>query len=243
MTHRIAMWSGPRNISTAMMRSWENRPDCSVVDEPFYACYLSETGLDHPCREAILQAQSCERGEVIRQLSVDPVASGLFYQKHMTHHMPVAMDMSWCEGLLHCFLIRDPAEIIASYLQKMPTVSEDAIGIVRQLALFDEITQISGERPLVIDSNDVLKNPAHILGQLCDHWQIPRHSDYMLTWPPGRRSSDGVWADHWYHAVDESTGFAPYLERNPQLAPEHRELAERMNECYQQLSQYRIRPD
>ena len=135
MTMPICMWSGPRNISTALMRSWENRPDCSVVDEPFYACYLSETGLEHPCREQILEAQSSDREEVIAQLVDGEPGTGLYYQKHMTHHMPRGMNMDWCAGLRHCFLIRDPAEIIASYLQKMPSVSEDAIGIVRQAEL------------------------------------------------------------------------------------------------------------
>ena len=151
------MWSGPRNISTALMRSWENRPDCSVVDEPFYACYLAETGLEHPCREAILASQSSSRGEVVRQLTTGAVSTPLQYQKHMTHHMPDGMDLAWCDGLRHCFLIRDPAEVIASYLQKMPTVSEESIGIARQARLFDEITAIAGREPVVIDSADVLR--------------------------------------------------------------------------------------
>ena len=242
MTIRIAMWSGPRNISTAMMRSWENRPDCSVVDEPFYACYLAETGLNHPCREAILESQCTTREGVIDELTTDPVETALQYQKHMTHHMPRGMEMGWCRELLHCFLIRDPAEIIASYLQKMPTVSEEAIGIVRQLELFEEISAVTGRRPLVIDSNDVLRDPAGVLEQLCEALGVSWLPEVMLAWPAGRRDSDGVWAPHWYQAVEASTGFAPWRERQVDLSGEHRQLAEQMAPYYTQLSEGRLRP-
>lgn len=242
MTVPIAMWSGPRNISTAMMRSWENRPDCSVIDEPFYACYLQETGLPHPCREDILQAQSSDRREVIRQLTERRSDTAYFYQKHMTHHMPPGMDMRWCAGMQHCFLIRDPAEIIASYLEKMPSVSADAIGIVRQQQLFMEIASITRRRPLVIDSNDVLCDPGAILGQLCEQLGLPFLPECMLQWPTGRRSSDGVWARHWYQNVEQSTGFARYQPRATPLAGVHRALADSMQEHYQQLYHLRIRP-
>ena len=237
---RIAMWSGPRNISTAMMRSWENRPDSCVVDEPFYACYLSETGLAHPCREAILASQSTDRARVVRQLSRDPFPAQVFYQKHMTHHMPRGMDMSWCRELRHCFLVRDPAEIIASYLQKMPSVSEDDIGIVRQAELFDEIGGVCGQAPLLVDARAVLQDPAGVLAALCDRWELPRHAEQMLHWPKGRRDSDGAWASHWYQAVEASTGFAPYRKRVPALHEDHRELAERMDGIYRQLLCHRL---
>ena len=242
MTIRIAMWSGPRNISTAMMRSWENRADCCVVDEPFYACYLRESGLAHPCREEILSTQSDQREVVIRQVAVAAVATAYFYQKHMTHHMPAGMDMQWCAAMRHCFLIRDPAEIIASYLQKMPTVSEDAIGIVRQRALFDEITELTGRRPAVIDSHDVLCNPGSVLVQLCTQLEIPFQKDAMLNWPAGRRGSDGVWAHHWYRNVEESTGFASFVERDVSLAVEHRALAQDMQQHYHALARFRLLP-
>ncbi|MDJ0879223.1 MAG: hypothetical protein QNI86_11465 [Halieaceae bacterium] len=240
MTLRIAMWSGPRNISTAMMRSWENRPDCSVVDEPFYACYLEETGLEHPCREAILTSQSTSRAEVIDALTQAPVATELHYQKHMTHHMPRGMDMQWCAELVHCFLVRDPAEVIASYLNKMPSVSEEAIGIVRQAELFEEIAQVTGEEPLVIDSSDVLKNPGAVLAGLCAQLDVSWLPDAMLHWPAGRRDSDGVWAPHWYQSVEASTGFAPYRYRQPELCGEQAALAEAMAPYYQAMASKRI---
>jgi hypothetical protein len=242
MTVRIAMWSGPRNISTALMRSWENRPDCSVVDEPFYACYLSETGLEHPCREEILQDQSCDRQRVISHLCEYDPGTPLYYQKLMTHHMPRGMDMNWCANLRHCFLIRDPGYIIASYLQKMPSVSVDDIGIVRQLELFREITEITGVRPAVIDSDDVLRNPDSVLSQVCAALGVRFLAREMTHWPAGKRDSDGVWAGHWYHSVEESTGFMPWQERAVKLEPEHRALAEEMQVYYQQLADYRIKP-
>lgn len=242
MAVRIAMWSGPRNISTALMRSWENRPDCGVVDEPFYACYLFESGADHPCREAILEAQSTERSQVVEALTTGQLSTSLQYQKHMTHHMPPGVELGWCRGLRHCFLIRDPAEVIASYLDKMPTVSEEAIGIVRQAQLFDEISQVIGAAPAVIDSNDVLRDPAGILAALCATLEVEWQPQYMLQWPPGRRDSDGVWAAHWYPAVEASTGFAPYRERNPELSGIHRRLADAMAPFYQRLAEQRLLP-
>lgn len=242
MILRIAMWSGPRNISTALMRSWENRPDCSVVDEPFYAAYLSATGLDHPCRDSIIAAQNSDYQQVIEQLTRGKVSTELQYQKHMTHHIPDDMNMAWCQDLRHCFLIRDPAQVIASYLQKMPSVDEQAIGIRRQAELFEQISLATGTPPEVIDSNDVLKNPGKILGELCDRLQIDFPEQAMLSWPPGKRCSDGVWADHWYHNVEHSSGFARYTEKSPELQGEHRALAEEMRGYYQRLSAVRIRP-
>jgi hypothetical protein len=236
------MWSGPRNISTALMRSWENRPDCSVIDEPFYACYLRESGLQHPCREEILGAQSDQRDVVVRQLTEVETDTDYFYQKHMTHHMPDTMDMSWCREMRHCFLVRNPAQVIASYLQKMPSVSEQAIGIARQHSLFDEITELTGTRPLVIDSNDVLRNPASVLKQLCLQLDVEFLPGLMLNWPRGRRLSDGVWAPHWYQNVEQSTGFAPFSEGESTLAAAHRELAASMQPHYEAMARYRVLP-
>ncbi|RLQ23271.1 hypothetical protein DWB85_04140 [Seongchinamella sediminis] len=236
------MWSGPRNISTALMRSWENRPDCSVVDEPFYAAYLADTGLDHPCREQILLTQSTDYGKVIEELTRTPVATALQYQKQMTHHIPRGMAMDWCADFKHCFLIRDPAQVIASYVQKMPDVNEDAIGIRRQAELFEQIAGLSGDVPLVIDSNDVLKNPEKVLGELCQRLGIEFYREAMLHWPTGRRDSDGIWASHWYHNVEQSTGFGTYTQGEPELDASQRELAQRMMPCYEQLAAQRILP-
>lgn len=242
MTVRIAMWSGPRNISTALMRSWENRPDCSVIDEPFYACYLHETGLEHPGREHILRSQSSSREQVIALLTGANPGTDLYYQKLMTHHMPRGTDMAWSKNLRHCFLIRDPAYVIASYLQRMPTVTADDIGIIRQAELFAEITSLKGQPPLVIDSDDVLRHPESMLEKLCKNLAVDFLPQAMTHWPAGHRNSDGVWASHWYHAVEQSTGFAPYQPRRVELTAPQQALAEQMQGYYQLLANQRITP-
>ncbi len=240
MTIRIAMWSGPRNISTAMMRSWENRPDCDVVDEPFYACYLKETGLPHPARDAVLASQSADRAAVVRQLTGPSPDSPLQYQKHMTKHMPEGTDMAWCAGLKHCFLIRDPAEVIASYLRMMPSVDEHDIGMARQAGLFREVAAVTGEPPAVIDAADVLRDPGRTLAALCDWLGVEFLPDSMLSWPPGYRDSDGVWAPHWYRDVAQSTGFREYRPGTAKLSEKHRRLHQRSTETYQWLRGFRL---
>ena len=239
MTIRIAMWSGPRNISTAMMRSWENRPDCTVVDEPFYACYLHETGLPHPAREAVIASQSTDREEVIRQITGEPVATPLFYQKHMAKHMPAGMDMGWCADMHHCFLIRDPAEVIASYLKKMPSVDEHDIGIARQAELFREISAVTGNPPCVIDAADVLGDPGAALASLCESLGVDYLPESMLSWPPGRRESDGVWAPHWYGNVEKSTGFKRYHRSVPDVPETYQALCTSARADYEWLSGFR----
>ena len=183
MTVRIAGWSGPRNISTAMMRSWDSRPDCVVVDEPFYACYLLESGADHPMRDDIIASQPGTRGGVVDALSAQSSVA-LQYEKHMTHHMPRGVDLSWTRDLKHVFLIRSPERVIASYRQKMPSVSVEDIGIIRQRELFDEITVITGKRPPVVDSLDILNDPARRIVQYVqavnDWWTLPSdHGDLI----------------------------------------------------------------
>ena len=239
MTLRIAMWSGPRNISTAMMRAWENREDCSVIDEPFYACYLTETGAQHPCREAIIASQPTVREVVVGQLN-GPVEADIFYQKHMTHHMPRGCDLRWTSALCNVFLIRSPEHVIASYLQKMPTVAEADIGIVRQRELFDEITRITGTKPPVIDGRDVLDNPRGLLQQLCRTIGVA-WSDNMLSWAQGSRKSDGVWASHWYQSVWASSGFEAYQSKPIELSASARALADAMQPHYEAMARHRLR--
>lgn len=241
MTLRIAMWSGPRNISTAMMRAWENRADCAVIDEPFYACYLAESGADHPYREAVLQSQPTCRSEVIAGLVSDEPAP-IYYQKHMTHHMPADCDLSWAMEMHHVFLIRDPAAVIASYLNKMPTVSSDDIGIVRQWELFQTISGLTGRRPTVIDGADVLANPGALLEKLCAALEVPWREQEMTAWPAGPRSSDGVWAQHWYQSVWESTGFSVPPAPTPDVPGVAQKLAQDMQSYFQALWVDRLRP-
>ena len=239
MTVRIAGWSGPRNISTAMMRSWDSRPDCVVVDEPFYACYLLESGADHPMRDDIIASQPRTRAGVVDALSSPPSAA-IQYEKHMTHHMPRGVDLSWTRDLKHVFLIRSPERVIASYRQKMPSVSAEDIGIIRQHELFDEITAITGQHPLVVDSLDILGNPEHMLRQLCVALDLPWCEGAMTQWKVGSRPTDGVWASHWYEAVESSTQFSSPPLSSPQLDGTDRALAADMMVYYEAMAKFKL---
>ena len=237
---RIAMWSGPRNISTAMMRAWENRPDTAVIDEPFYAHYLATTGSDHPGRDEIIAAYETDWRRVVDQLT-GPVPGGkpVFYQKHMTHHMLPGMDEDWLAGVANVFLIRDPRAVIASYARKRGIVTLDDIGLSRQWELFETVRNRSGTVPPVIDAADVLADPARVLSRLCDTLGV-EFDERMLTWPAGPRPTDGIWAKYWYHAVERSSGFQPQESAAVDLAPELEPLAETSGHIYRRLHANRL---
>jgi hypothetical protein len=206
---RIAMWSGPRNISTAMMRAFENRPDAAVWDEPYYAAYLVRTGLEHPMRDEIIAAHETDPEAVAARVTgAVPGGRAVFYQKHMTHHMLPGFRLDWLDRVVSAFLIRRPENVLASYVRKREAVTLEEIGLVRQVEIFDMVADRLGAAPPVIDGNDVLADPRGTLGRLCAAVGIPFREE-MLAWPAGRRATDGVWASHWYHAVEASTGFGP----------------------------------
>ena len=209
---RVAMWSGPRNISTAMMRSWEARGDAAVVDEPFYAHYLARTGLDHPGREAVLAAHESDWRQVVAGL-LGPVPGGrpIHYQKHMSHHLLPSIGRVWLEdpSFVHGFLVRDPAAMVCSLaraLGRVPELSET--GLPQQVALFERIARRDGRAPAVLEAEAVLRDPAAALEALCFRIGVP-WTPRMLHWSPGRRATDGAWAPHWYAAVEASSGFGP----------------------------------
>jgi len=210
---RIAMWSGPRNISTAMMRAWENRGDCAVSDEPLYAAYLAATGIDHPMRDAVIAAGDTDWRNVVRVLT-GPVPDGktVWYQKHMTHHLLPDMlsqrsDREWIGQLANVLLIRDPGEVVASYLKARASVTPEDIGLPQQVELFDMLNA-AGTPPPIIDAGDFLRAPEAHLRVLCTMLGID-FTERMLHWPAGPRATDGAWAPHWYARVWESTGFEP----------------------------------
>lgn len=204
---KIAMWSGPRNLSTAMMYAFGNRSDCAVIDEPFYAAYLARTGLNHPMREDILESQSQDPDEVIARLTgSNPGQRPYFYQKHMTQHMIEGIPRDWMRQVTNVFLIRHPARVIASYAAKRENPTLDDIGFRQQAELFDLVSSW-GLTPVVVDSFDIRENPASALERLCDSIDVP-FSPKMLEWPRGGHKDDGVWSEHWYGAVWNSTGFA-----------------------------------
>lgn len=204
-TVRIAMWSGPRNISTAMMRAWGARGDCHVMDEPFYGAYLAETGLAHPMRAEIMATHATDWDEIAAACA----ASGapVIYQKHMTQHMVPAAPTDWMAHVRHAFLIRPPAEVAASFSAKMDRVTADDLGFRRQAELYDLATALTGRAPPVVEARDVLEDPGGMLRALCRALEVA-FDPAMLSWPPGRRETDGIWAAHWYAAVERSTEFA-----------------------------------
>ncbi len=230
---RIAMWSGPRNISTAMMRAFENRDDCVVRDEPYYACYLAATGIEHPMRDEVLRSQPTDWRAVIETLTA-PLPAGVTveYQKQMTHHMVVALDETWLRSLTHAFLVRDPVDMVASYVQKRGQVSVDDLGLPRQVEVYKFVCRATGQTPPVLDARDVLHAPETALRGLCGQLGIG-FSKKMLAWPPGLRESDGVWASHWYNAVAKSTGFGVYKSHSDDLPRAYKKVVESCREYYE----------
>ena len=217
---RVAMWSGPRNISTAMMRAWENRPDSVVVDEPLYAHYLDVTGKDHPMAAEVISAGETDWEKAVEWLTrSEPDGVEVFYQKHMAHHLLPEMGRDWIDRLTNCLLIRDPREMITSYIVKNDIPEMEDLGIPQLVEVYERVLERTGAPPPIVDSRDVLENPRRVLGLLCESIGV-EFVDAMLAWPAGRRDSDGVWAPHWYDQVEQSTGFRGYRPKSDQV-PEH----------------------
>lgn len=244
-TLRIAMWSGPRNISTTLMRSWESRGDTVVTDEPFYGYYLTSTGLDHPGKEEVIASQETDWRKVAKWLS-GSIKEGcpVWYQKHMAHHFLPEMEINWISNLVNCFLIRRPDEVLISYTNKRKRrkVTLDEIGYRQQVEMLEFERVRTGKVPPVLDSKDILENPEKQLTLFCEKLGVP-FTKKMLSWPAGRRVSDGVWSKHWYDQVELSTGFIPYSPGKIDLPDDLCELCKEANEYYDFLKSHRIRSD
>jgi Sulfotransferase domain len=238
---RIAMWSGPRNISTAMMRSWDNRDDCAVVDEPLYACYLAATGKPHPGADEVIAAGETDWRKVGWQLTdEEPHGKRIFYQKHMTHHLLPEIDRAWLGKLTNCFLIRHPREVLASYTKIVETPVLEDTGFPQQAEIFEWVWKNTGRVPTVLDAADILREPRRMLGLLCDAAGV-EFQEAMLSWPPGPRVTDGVWAKHWYGEVEKSTGFRPYHPKQVDLPERLEALYAECLEDYELLYEKRLR--
>jgi len=243
----LAMWSGPRNISTAMMRAFENRADTAVWDEPFYAHYLATTGLDHPMHEAVIDAGETDAQAVVAACLAMPARPNrhgsiprFWFQKHMTVHMQPSIPLDWTADARNFFLIRRPEAVLASYHDRRADPGADDVGFARQAELFDRIAQIQGSAPPVIDSDTVLAAPEATLRALCSALGIS-FDPAMLAWPPGPREDDGVWAAHWYASVETSAGFGP--PRPPRPLPDHlAPLAEACRPHYATLAAHALIP-
>jgi hypothetical protein len=237
---RIAMWSGPRNISTAMMRSWEARGDTFVCDEPLYAHYLKRTRVPHPGAAEIIEKCETDWQVVVEQLTgPTPGGKNVFYQKHMAHHLLDHIKLDWIAKLTNCFLIRDPREMLISLAKVIARPTVHQTGLPQQVKLYGYVVAGGQTSPPVLDARDVLMEPAKVLRRLCERVGVP-YTDRMLSWHPGPRETDGMWAKHWYDAVEKSTSFGSYT---PQIEKLPRELEGVHKEClplYQALWKHRI---
>lgn len=237
---RLAVWSGPRNISTALMRSWGSRPDTIVMDEPFYAHYLLKVDTDHPGRDEVIAQHETNVQKVISALLAPlPEGKSIFYQKHMNKHSLPGMDMSWTQQVTNCFLIREPKEMITSFMKVVPNLSLEEFGLLEQVELFKQLHQTTGQYPIVVDSKEILMNPRKVLSRWCEALGIP-FMEEMLSWEPGIRDTDGIWAKYWYSNVAKSTGFAPYQPKNEEVPSQWLDLLKQCEELYDMLYPYRI---
>jgi len=240
VTTRIAMWSGPRNISTAMMRSFGSRADTAVSDEPFYGAFLKHSGAPHPMAGEVVASMECDWQKVLADLTGPiPQNRAIWYQKHMWHHMVGDIGAADMRGFTHAFLIRRPREVIASYLAKREQVTLDDLGLARQAQFFDSECQRLGHAPPVIDAGDVLADPERTLGRLCAALGID-WDPAMLRWQAGRHATDGIWASHWNARVEASTGFEPPNPATPALDAEAESLALACEPYYAVLAAHRL---
>lgn len=235
------MWSGPRNLSSALMRSFGERADCTARDEPFYGPYLVLTGIDHPMREEILARVPTDWRAVARACAAGPVPTPVEYQKHMTHHMLPAIALDWMEGLTHAFLIRSPERVLASYAQKREEPGAADIGFDRQAGLFARVADRLGHAPPVVEAEDIRAAPEAMLRALCAALGLG-FDPAMLGWAPGPRPHDGVWGRHWYDGLWRSTGFAPPDPPPAALPAPLARLAEAVRPAYEALRRHRISP-
>jgi len=229
--------SGPRNISTALMYSFAQRPDSQVVDEPFYAYYLHETGIVHPGKEEVLKSQPQSQYEVRAKL--EGITTEILFIKNMAHHMAI-MDQSFVDGVTNLFLIRNPKQIIASYADVIEAPTLQDIGIAYQYELFTRLLA-QGRHPVVLDSGLLLTHPESVLKQVCGRLGIPYFRE-MLSWPAGPKSYDGVWAPHWYSNVHRSTGFERQPTSERPLPPALHDLNEQAQFYYAALAPFALRP-
>lgn len=206
---RIAMFSGPRHRSTALMRAWGNRSDTEVWDEPFYGCYLAQTGIDHPMRDVVLAAVETDWRKIAERCSsFKSTTKPVFFQKHMTHHMRSGIGLDWLQHVTACFLIREPRKVLRSYVKRREEVTAADLGYARAAELFDHACRLTGRMPAVIDADDLARDPETMLRRLCAAIGVVFEPS-MLAWAPGPRASDGVWGPHWYQDLWRSTGFGP----------------------------------
>jgi len=238
---RIAMWSGARSLSTALMRAWESRPDTAVWDEPLFPPYLLLSGDDYHSRKKVLTQCETDWKKVVKKMTTEPIPEGktIYYQKHISHLLLAQMGMDWLPKLSNCILIREPHEMLTSLYQKWPEITLQRTGLPHLEQIFQYIYETTGAISPIIDATDLQKNPRRTLSLLCEVVGV-EFSEAMLSWSAGIRTTDGAWAKQWYDSVEKSTGFRPYKPKTDRI-PEHLlDVFEQCNEIYQKLYKYRL---
>lgn len=237
---RIAMWSGPRNVSTALMRSFGSRADTVVCDEPLYAYYLERTGLPHPMADEIIARHESDWRAVSRWL-VGPLPPGksVFYQKHMAHHLLPDIEREWLRELTHAFLVREPGAMLLSLDAVIPNPTLMDTGLPQQVELFDQVSRLTGSVPPIVDSEDLLADPRGVLTKLCERLDL-EFEPGMLSWEPGVRATDGCWAEAWYGNALASTGFGPHRARTRPVPANMSTLERECAALYERLHEHRI---
>lgn len=238
MTIRINSWSGPRNLSTALMRSFAQRGDTRAVDEPLYGHYLLTTGAPHPGRDELIRELETDATKVVTDLILGPCDKPVLFMKQMVHHLTADLDLTFLGECVNVLLIRDPAEVISSLVNQLPEPTMRDVGLERQAQLLRELHAL-GQEPPVIDARQLLLDPSYVLGQLCDRVGLAWDAA-MLSWPAGRRPEDGSWARYWYDNVERSTGFTPYQPKSREVPERARPLLERCRVLYDELVEHAI---
>ena len=235
---RIHLISTPRNVSTALMYSFAQRPDTVVVDEPLYAHYLVETGIDHPGREEVLQSQENDPQKVLKNVIFGTYDKEVLFLKNMAKHL-VNLDVQFLNDLTNIIFIRNPKQILASFakVQEKPTLQE--IGTIKQLELFEQLKK-SGNQPIILDSGALLNNPKVVLSKVCEAAGIPFY-EAMLSWEAGPRPEDGVWAPYWYKNVHQTTGFKVQKTSSRELPEYLKPMYQGLKPYYDQLAAYAIK--
>ena len=234
------MWSGPRNISTALMRSFENREDSFVSDEPFYPFFLYKTGLKHPLRDEIIESGQISYDKIIKYITGPiPFSKKIWYQKHMAHHILPELDISWIKKMKNCILIRHPSDVILSYSKKNEIKSIEQLGYLQQINLYKILSEEIECHPIIIDSKDLLNNPKKMLAAICRSLKIS-YDKKMLQWPSGSRKTDGIWGKYWYKQVEASMNFQPYIETKKNIPSKYKVLLDECMKYYDFLYQNRI---
>ena len=239
MCKRIAMWSGPRNLSTALMRSFASRDDCEVLDEPFYASYLSATGYNHPMRADIIGSQKTNFDLIASICSTGKLKQKIQYQKHMAHHMLDKWDRSFVEKLTNVFLVRPPKKVVRSLGLKLHSFDVKQTGFIQQFEIFQFIVKKTGKIPTVISADDIRRAPEKALRALCNAINI-EFIDSMLKWSQGPHPYDGIWGKHWYSSVNSTTGFVFDSEKKLDLSKDERHMVSLLQPFYKELEKHKL---